>query len=144
MKNKVRMDKEKANSLMNMAQITLERLNSIDKLKYPSNTLTDFYDILHKLMESYSSLKGLKFKGENAHKELIDYICQELFNSRDRIFLQEVRQFRNQIAYEGFNIDKNYLERNIKKIEGYIQFIRDKINSKLNNGQKKNSNCYRN
>lgn len=143
MRNKARIDKEKANSLMDMAQITLERLNSIDKLKYPSNTLTDFYDILHKLMESYSSLKGLKFKGENAHKELIDYICQELFNSQDRIFLQEVRQFRNQIAYEGFNIDKNYLERNIKKIEGYIQFIINKINSKLNDGQKKNSNSYR-
>lgn len=127
MKNKAKIDKGKAISLMNMARITLERLNLLDKLKYPSNTLNDFYDILHKLMESYSSLKSIKFSGDNAHKELIDYVCQELFNSQDRIFLQELRQFRNQIAYEGFNIDKDYLERNIKRIEAYISILINKI-----------------
>jgi hypothetical protein len=127
MKNKTKIDKEKSLSLMQMAQITLERLNLLDKLKYPSNTLNDFYDILHKLMESYSSLEGIKFSGDNAHKELIDYACQKLFNSQDRIFLQELRQFRNQIAYEGFNIDRNYLERNTKKIETYISILINKI-----------------
>jgi len=131
MKNRARVDREKAISLMHMAQITLERLNSLDKLKYPSNTLNDFYDILHKLMESYSSLKGIKFNGENAHKELIDYACQELFNSQARTFLQELRQFRNQIAYEGFNVDKNYLERNMKKIENYISVLINKLRGVL-------------
>lgn len=131
MKKNVRVDRGKAISLRNMAQITLERLNSLDKLKYPSNTLNDFYEILHKLMESYSSLEGVKFSGENAHKELIDYACQRLFTPQDRIFLQELRQFRNQIAYEGFNIDKNYLERNVKKIETYIYFLMNKINNIL-------------
>jgi len=131
MKNKTKIDKEKSLSLMQMAQITLERLNLLDKLKYPSNTINDFYDILHKLMESYSSLEGIKFNGDNAHKELIDYTCQKLFNSQDRIFLQELRQFRNQIAYEGFNIDKNYLERNIKKIETYISILINKIKISL-------------
>jgi uncharacterized protein YutE (UPF0331/DUF86 family) len=82
-------------------------------------------------MGSYSSLEGIKFNGDNAHKELIDYTCQKLFNSQDRIFLQELRQFRNQIAYEGFNIDKNYLERNIKKIETYISILINKIKISL-------------
>jgi hypothetical protein len=131
MKNKMKIDREKAVSLMNMAQITLERLNLLDKLKYPSNTLNDFYDILHKLMESYSSLEGVKFKGDNAHKELIDYICQKLFNPQDKIFLQELRQFRNQIAYEGFNIDRDYLERNIGRIETYIFILTKKIKNML-------------
>jgi hypothetical protein len=42
MKKTVKIDKEKATSLMKMAQTTLERLNSLDRLKYPSNTLNDF------------------------------------------------------------------------------------------------------
>ena len=35
MKSKIKPDIEKAKSLINMAKITLERLNSLDKLKYP-------------------------------------------------------------------------------------------------------------
>jgi hypothetical protein len=46
-------------------------------------------------MESYSSLREIKFSGENAHKELIDYVCKEIFTPQDKIFLQELRQFRN-------------------------------------------------
>ncbi len=123
MKSKIKSNIEKAKSLINMAKITLKRLNSLNKLIYPSNTLNDYYNIIHKLMESYASLKGLKFRGENAHKELIDYICENLFTSQDKIFLQNLRQFRNQIAYEGFNIDKDYLKRNIIRIENYIKSL---------------------
>lgn len=123
MKSKIKPDIEKAKSLINMAKITLDRLNSLDKLKYPSNTLNDYYDILHKLMEAYTVLKGLKFRGENAHKELIDYVCEILFNPQDRLFLQDLRQFRNQIAYEGFNIDKDYLKRNIFRIESCFKYL---------------------
>ena len=94
MKNKVSPNKQKASSLLEMSKITLERLNSLDKFKYPSNTLNDYYDILHKLMESYTSLYGIKFIGDNAHKELIDFIADEFFDTQDRIFLQNLRQLK--------------------------------------------------
>jgi hypothetical protein len=121
MKNKVKINVEKAGSLSEMAKITFERLNSTEKFKYPSNTLNDYYDILHKLMESFSTLKGIKFSGINAHKELIDYICEEIFSIHDKNFLQNLRQFRNQISYEGFNVSEDFLIRNIERIEGYIK-----------------------
>lgn len=121
--NKSKKDIEKAKSLLEMAKITFERLNAFNKFKYPSNTLNDYYDILHKLMDSFISLKGLKFSGINAHKELIDYVCGNFFSDLDRIFLQNLRQYRNQIAYEGFNIDPDFLKRNQKRIENYINSL---------------------
>ena len=121
MKILVERDKEKAKSLLNMAKISLNRLNEFDKFKYPTNTLTDYYDIIHKLMESLSLLKGIKIKGEGAHQELIDYICKTYkFREPERIFLQELRDYRNRISYEGFNINKNYIQNNISRIEEII------------------------
>ena len=37
MKRKISIDKNRAESLRKMANISLERLNSLDKIKYPSN-----------------------------------------------------------------------------------------------------------
>ncbi|MFA5485302.1 MAG: hypothetical protein WC260_03585 [Candidatus Pacearchaeota archaeon] len=131
MKKKVSVDKNKSISLLDMAKITLERLNSFNKLKYPSNTLNDYYDVLHKLMESYTSLIGVKFIGDNAHKELIDFISKVFFEDEDKIFLQNLRQFRNQIYYEGFNVSQDYLKRNVNDIEEIIHILINKLQEML-------------
>jgi hypothetical protein len=55
-------DKHRSNSLREMAKISLERLNKTDKIKYPSNTLEDYYDIIHKLMESVTLSIGISLK----------------------------------------------------------------------------------
>ena len=115
-------DQAKAKSLLEMAKITWQRLNEIDKDKYPANTLTDYYDIVHKLLEALTSLEGIKFKGEGAHQELIDYVCQKFdFGESNRVFLQELRDYRNRISYEGFTIDQDYIKTNVKKIEEIIK-----------------------
>ena len=77
MKIEIKTDKQKAESLKKMAEITLRRLEEIDKEKYPSNTLTDYYDVIHKLMEAITVAEGVKIKGEGAHQQLIDYIAKE-------------------------------------------------------------------
>jgi hypothetical protein len=135
--NTMRADKEKARLLLEMARITLERLDKLDKLLYTSNTVNDYYDILHKLMESFASLKGLKFSGINAHKRLIDFICDELFGQTDKNFLQNLRNHRNQMSYEGFNIPADFLKRNDARIREYIAFLTKKIEEKLGNDKKK-------
>ena len=100
-----------------MAKITLQRLNDTDIEKYPTNTLNDYYDIIHKLMESITLSKGIKFKGEGAHKELIDHIAKILeLEEQTKQFLQQMRDYRNRISYEGFTIHKNYIKLNKNKI----------------------------
>lgn len=114
-------DKQKANSLRNMARITLERLNKTDIEEYPSNTLMDYYDILHKLMEAFAIERGIKIKGDGAHIELINYVAKFFkLNEDDRQFLQQIRDYRNRIFYEGFIVNKNYISLNRKRIINMI------------------------
>ena len=119
---KIHPDKQKASSLKKMAEITLERLKETNMEKYPTNALTDYYDVIHKLMESLNLVRGIKIKGEGAHQELIDHISkQHNFEEQTRQFLQQMRDYRNRISYEGFNIHKNYINLNKDKINQIIK-----------------------
>ena len=132
---KIHPDKQKSSSLKEMAEITLERLKGTNTEKYPTNTLTDYYDIIHKLMESLNLINGIKIKGEGAHQEIINHICKEYnFNEQTRQFLQQMRDYRNRISYEGFNIHKNYISLNQDKINQIIKNLFNILN-KLLEGQ---------
>ncbi|MFW6312086.1 MAG: hypothetical protein ACOC1K_07620, partial [Nanoarchaeota archaeon] len=121
MKIKKSPDKEKAKSLFRMAETTLKRLNKMDKKQFPSNTLIDYYDIIHQLMEGLTSIEGVKIKGKGAHYELIKYICSKYgFSESTEDFLQQIRKFRNRISYEGFFINKDFIERNSSKFQKII------------------------
>lgn len=115
-------DPQKAEALKKMAEITLQRLKEIETLKYPSNTLVDYYDTVHKLLEAITLQQGIKIKGEGAHQELIDYVAKNYFlDEQTRLFLQQMRDYRNRISYEGFMIPKNYILLNEKKIKEIIK-----------------------
>lgn len=117
---------------MKMGEITLERLETTDKLKFPANTLEDYYNIIHQLMESVLSLEGIKIKGDKAHFELIEYITEKYgFSEPERNFLQELRDFRNKISYEGLAVKKEYVERNQERIFKIINKLKQEINNKL-------------
>ncbi len=115
-------DPNKAKALQKMAVITLDRLQEIEIVKYPSNTLIDYYDIIHKLLEAISLTSGVKCKGDGAHYELIDYVAmKQNLPEQTRIFLQELREYRNRISYEGFMVNKDYIQRNNEKILSIIE-----------------------
>ena len=125
---KIRPDKQKSKSLRRMAEITLERLENTDREKYPTNKLTDYYDVIHKLMEAFSMVNGIKIKGEGAHQELIDYIAKQYdFDEQTRQFIQHMRNYRNRISYEGFMIHKNYITLNQEKIKNIIKKLFDEL-----------------
>ncbi|MGV8162580.1 MAG: hypothetical protein ACP5N2_04585 [Candidatus Nanoarchaeia archaeon] len=111
-----------------MAEITLERLSKTEIEEYASNSLIDYYDVLHKLMEALSLSKGYKIKGEGAHQELIDFVCKELaLEDEVREFLQQMREYRNRVQYEGFFINKNYIFFNKEKIIFLINLLFSKL-----------------
>jgi len=131
---RIRPDKSKSRSLKIMAEITLERLENTEREKYPTNTLNDYYDAIHKLMEALSMLNGIKIKGEGAHQELIDYIAKQYnFDEQTRQFLQQMRDYRNRISYEGFMIHKNYIILNQEKIKNIIKKLFNEFNKELIN-----------
>ena len=96
--------------------------------KYPSNTLSDYYDVVRKLIEAITVKEGIKVKGEGAHQELIDYVAkQNKINEQMRQFLQQMRDYRNRISYEGFMIHKNYIELNKAVIRGIIEHLFEQL-----------------
>ena len=125
---KIRPDIQKSESLKKMAEITLERLSKTKMEEYPSNTLVDYYDIIHKLMEALTLRTGIKIKGEGAHEELIDYIAKtHNIDEQTRQFLQQMRDYRNRISYEGFMVHKNYVALNKDKISSIIALLSNKL-----------------
>lgn len=97
---KITPDKQKAISLLKMSKATLERLELTDKEKYVSNTLIDYYESLHKIMEALVLLNGIKNLGDNAHAELINYLAKiNHINENERIFIHQLKEFRNKIQY---------------------------------------------
>lgn len=119
--HKITPDKQKAKALLKMAEITLERLEKTELERYPSNSLVDYYEIIHKLLEAIAFQEGIKIKGEGAHQELIDFIAKEYqLGEQARQFLQQLRDYRNKISYEGFMIHKQYISMNQKRIKAII------------------------
>ena len=125
---KVKPDKQKSESLKKMAETTLERLGKTEIGKYPSNTLLDYYDTIYKIMEAITLNEGIKIKGEGAHQELIDYTAKHHgVNEQKRQFLQQMRDYRNRIAYEGFVVHKNFILLNKEKITLIINKMFDEL-----------------
>lgn len=131
MKIEVVKDREKAKALLVMAKTTLERLHETNIQKYPSNTLIDYYDAIHNLLEAIACIDGIKFKSDGAHQELINQISEIYFSEKERIFLQQMREYRNKIHYEGFNVNVNYVIMHFKLIEKIISNLLKIIQLKL-------------
>ena len=124
----IKQDNQKSEALKKMAGITLERLGKTDREKYPSNTLLDYYDAIHKLMEALTIKNGIKIKGEGAHQELIEYIAKQgNIDEQTRQFLQQMREYRNRIAYEGFMVHRNYIHLNKERIQSIIDCLLEEL-----------------
>ena len=134
---RVQPDRQRAGSLKKTASISLERLKETDRARYPSNTLVDYYDIIRKLLEAINSLEGIRIKGDGAHQATIDHVCRnEHLSEADRIFLQEIREYRNRTSYEGFTIPPEYIMQNNRRIMGIIsrlfRIVEDKLGDRVN------------
>ncbi|MEK6940701.1 MAG: HEPN domain-containing protein [Nanoarchaeota archaeon] len=122
-------DKQKAEALIKMANVTLKRLKTINEENYPSNTLVDYYDTIHKLLEAITLQTGIKIRGEGGHQELIDYVAKKhKLNEQTRQFLQQLRDYRNRISYEGFMITKNFIHTNKQSIKYIINKLFEETN----------------
>jgi hypothetical protein len=115
--SKITSDSQMARALFSMAEITLERLEKTDKGPYPSNTLVGYYNILHKLLEWNTSLLGANVRGDGAHQELIDFVAKECrLSEQQQVFLQQLRDYQNRISYDGFVIQKDFIDAPVEKI----------------------------
>lgn len=126
-------DMEKIKSILKMADATLEMIRTIDSRRFASNIVKEYYDVLRELASAIMLLDGLKTHGEGAHKNIIEYLEKNRKLSGYEIsLLDELRITRNKIAYDGFFITEDYLERKRKDIIA----LSEKLKSVLEKGIK--------
>lgn len=130
---KISPDKEKANSILKMVDSSLEMIKSIDPRKFPSNLIKEYYDIVRELISIILLLDGYKIIGEGAHKRLIDYLKQNYkeFSDYEISVIDDFRITRNKIAYDGFFVKVDYIERKEKDIKNIINKLKGVIRKKL-------------
>ena len=126
-------DKERAKSIIKMAETSLQMGESINAKKFSSNIIKEYYEILRELISAILLLDGFKTKGEGAHKKLIEYLNlnYKQFNEYEISFLEDLRIIRNKVAYEGFFITEDYFDRNKTNILEIIKKLKIIIFDKL-------------
>lgn len=126
-------DRQKARSIMKMVDATLEMTGTIDAGRYPSNVLKEYYDILRELIAVIALLDGYKTQGEGAHKKLIEYLAEHYpeFKGHEIALIDDLRDARNRIAYNGFFITEDYLARKKKDILDVIGKLKGVISRKI-------------
>lgn len=127
---KVHPDKEKVKSIMNMVEITLERINATDKERFSSNITKDYYDVIRELISVVLLLDGCKAYGDYANREMIDYLekNKKEFKKQELLFINDLRMKRNKITYDGFFVKPDFLKRNIEKVNNIITKLKQVIN----------------
>lgn len=126
-------NKEKAQSILKMVEITLEMINQIDKVKFPSNITKEYYEVIRELTSIILLLDGFKPLGEGMHKKQIDYLEQNYkqFSKAEITFIDDLRVTRNKIAYDGFFVKEIYVERKVEDIIKIINKLKGIIDKKL-------------
>ena len=124
---------DKARSILKMVETTLKMIKGIDKSKFPSNVIKEYYEIIRELASVILLLDGYKTMGEGAHKRMIDYLKDNYneFDSHEILLIDDLRIIRNKIAYDGFFVKENYIDRNLKNIHNIIERLKTIINNKL-------------
>lgn len=129
---KITPNKEKAKSLLKMVETTLAMIKDINADKFSSNVIKEYYEVLRELMTSLLLLDGYKTMGEGAHKSLIEYINKNYdFTGYEISLLDDLRILRNKIAYDGFFVKKDYLDRKKKDILKIISVFKEIIKKRL-------------
>lgn len=126
MKLLTRPDSARAEALRISAAKTLERLENTERERFPSDTIVDYYGAMHKYLEAYAYERGIRFRGDGAHYELIEFVANEQnLPFTERRFLQELREQRNKIAYEGEEVTSAFLASREHDIKQLIKLVRN-------------------
>jgi len=126
-------DKLKAKSMLKMVEITLNMIKEIDITRYSSNITKEYYEVIRELMAIILLLDGYKTYGEGAHKKLIEYIeaNYKQFADYELSLIDDLRIVRNKIAYDGFFVERSYIERKLKDIHAIVNKLKGIIQKKI-------------
>lgn len=129
---KVSPDIEKAKSIKSLIGDRENFVETINIDKFSTIAAENYYEIIKELATAILLIEGFKSVGEDAHKELINYLSNYKKFSEEEIFLmQDLRIKRNKSSYEGKQINKEYVIYRKERFRGIIHKLKEILNEKL-------------
>ena len=128
---RVRPDKGMARAIQKMITVRLKALRSIDRQEYASLVAEDYYEVIKEAITALMAIDGYKTL---SHEVLIAYLKEfhPNFSNAEIVLMDQLRVLRNRIAYKGFFITPDFLERNETRIEAVVLKIKRALEEKLN------------
>ena len=122
---KISPDKEKAKSLLKMAESRANEIKELDIKKFSTIVAENYYEIIKEMITAILLTKGIKATGEYAHKDLIEQALKHHFiEDFEHSLLNDLRDRRNKSQYEGRQIELHYIENNKEVLEKVMVKLR--------------------
>lgn len=129
---KIKPDKKRVESILDMTESRRKSIPFLDFDKFSTIVAEMYYEIIKELSSALVLLDGFKFVGENAHKDLINFLSKyDIFSEEEMKFIHDLRIKRNKSSYEGKFIDAFYLQNKKGKIEEIIKKLKNLIKKRL-------------
>ena len=128
----VKKDFEMAKSILKMIEVRTKASEILTSDEFISLKLEGYYEVIKETITALMAVGGYKTL---SHEVLVSYLKEFYteFSESEISLIDQIRRLRNKIAYKGFFIDKDYLDRNEIKIKSIIEKLRRTLNSKLEN-----------
>jgi hypothetical protein len=126
---KISLDKEKAKSIVKMAEDREKQIKELDITKFSTIITENYYEIIKELMTAIFLLNGIKTIGKDAHKELIELALKnKILDDFEYSLVDDLRNRRNKSQYEGKQISVDYLESKNNNFDKIIIKLEKKVN----------------
>ncbi|MEK6841377.1 MAG: hypothetical protein AABX45_02170 [Nanoarchaeota archaeon] len=120
--NKVRVDKEKINSILKMSDILLKVTKQIKKDEETVSIITgNYYEIIKELLTALLLKHGMK---SDNHECRISFFKKHYPNyDYEANLIHELKNIRNRIYYDGIFVKKSYLDKNELEFNHIIELL---------------------
>lgn len=105
---KITQDQNRAKSIYQIALLTINMIAEINAEKYSILLIKEYHDVIRELCSAIMYIDGFKTDGKNANRQLFEYIAVNYLTDKDRFIIDELRNIRNKMIYEGVGYGDNF------------------------------------
>ena len=116
-------DRQMAKAILKMIEVRMKALNLVDRKEFASLVVEDYYEITKEAITALMALDGYKTL---SHEVLVAYLKEfyPQFSESEILLVDQLRQLRNKIAYRGFFITHDFLERTEARMKSIVSKIK--------------------
>ena len=119
-----------AKAILKMIEVRMKALSLVDRKEFASLVVEDYYEITKEAITALMALDGYKTL---SHEVLVAYLREfyPQFSESEILLVDQLRQLRNKIAYKGFFITHDFLERTEVRMKAIVSKIKRILEDRL-------------